>query len=325
MLITGSLGSGKTTLLKHILDSAIPVGGPTGPAGGSAARIAVLMNEFGELGIDSRVISGENIDIIELAGGCVCCSMTGEFEAAVREILESIGPDFIVVEATGVAESDALVFEVEDNLPEVRLDSVVCIVDAWLGARYPYVGYTSRTQIASADIILINKVDLVTPAEAGSVENEARKYNDRATFLRTVNCSVDTNLLLGQTSAQSRLSPLPPPAPQRAESLPERPRSPSRTVSIPAAVTPRSFSWTTGKVLDRDKFDRLVRELPPELIRAKGFVRFQDGGRLFNYVVGRVDYEEFDVDRTELVFIGKDMDRRSQEIKTRLKDCVLQR
>ena len=168
------------------------------------------MNEFGELAIDSRVISGKNIDIIELLGGCVCCSMTGEFEAAVREIIETIGPDFIVVEATGVAESDALVFEVEDNLPQVRLDSVVCIVDAYLGIKYPHIGYTSRTQIASADIILINKVDLVRPAEAETVEAQVRKYNDRAVLLRTVNCSVDTNLLFGQTSGAVDRQPYSP-------------------------------------------------------------------------------------------------------------------
>lgn len=198
MLITGSLGSGKTTLLRRILDFA-------------PFRIAVLMNEFGELAIDSRVIEGKNVDIIELAGGCVCCSMTGEFEAAVREIIEVIGPDFIVVEATGVAESDALVFEVEDNLPEVRLDSVVCIVDAYLGVRHPHVGYVSRTHIESAEIILINKADLVTPAEAETVETQVRKHNDRAAMLRTVNCCVDTNLLFVRApeSGRAGLSHLP--------------------------------------------------------------------------------------------------------------------
>ena len=303
MLITGSLGSGKTTLLRRILDSASSPAAilqAGSPAGGPTARIAVLMNEFGELAIDSRVISGKNIDIVELAGGCVCCSMTGEFEAAVREIIESIAPDFIVVEATGVAESDALVFEVEDNLPEVRLDSVVCIVDAWLGTRHPFIGYTSRTQIASADIILINKVDLVTTDEAETVEAETGKYNDRAAFIRTVNSGVDINLLFGQTFLP-RQGPLFPASGDKFD----------------------TFSWTTGKVLDRTKFDEMVGELPEELVRAKGFVRFEEGGRLFNYLAGRVDFEEFDADRTELVFIGPGLDRLHQEIENRLRECIL--
>jgi len=349
MLITGSLGSGKTTLLRRIIDSAsslpaatlqagnlaaAPSGpaailqagnlaaAPSGPAailqagkpaGGSTAfRIAVLMNEFGELAVDSRVISGKNIDIIELLGGCVCCSMTGEFEAAVREIIQTIGPDFIVVEATGVAESDALVFEVEDNLPQVRLDSVVCIVDAYLGIKYPHVGYTSRTHIASADIILINKIDLVRPAEAETVEVQVRKYNDRAVLLRTVNCGVDTNLLFGQTSGAWEPGP-----PAHISTL----REAGGRSSISSAHQLHSFTWTTEKTLDSAKFERLVRELPDDLIRAKGFVRFEDGGRLFNYVAGRADFEEFNVERTELVFIGHNPDRLRPEIENRLHDC----
>jgi G3E family GTPase len=350
MLITGSLGSGKTTLLRRIIDSASSppaailqagnlAAAPSGPAailqagksaGGSTAfRIAVLMNEFGELAVDSRVISGKNIDIIELLGGCVCCSMTGEFEAAVREIIETIGPDLIVVEATGVAESDALVFEVEDNLSQARLNSVVCIVDAYLGIRYPYIGYTSRTQVASADIILINKVDLVKPAEAETVEARVRKYNNRAVFLRTVNCSVDTNLLFGQTSGPTALSPLEPPGPwadgQSANRLAvPPPRPPPKAAGKSAEALPpppHSFTWTTEKTLDRAKFDELVCELPQALIRAKGFVRFEDGGRLFNYVAGRADFEEFNVDRTELVFIGHGLDRLRLEIENRLHCC----
>jgi G3E family GTPase len=295
------------------------------------------MNEFGEVAVDSRVISGKNIDIIELLGGCVCCSMTGEFEAAVREIIETIGPDFIVVEATGVAESDALVFEVEDNLPQVRLDSVVCIVDAYLGIKYPHVGYTSRTHIASADIILINKVDLVGPAEAETVEVQVRKYNDRAVFLKTVNCGVDTNLLFGQTSRAWEPGPaVGPPARISTAHPPTREAGGGGTAArigavfdgalgasakVSTARQPHSFTWTTEKTLDSSKFDGLVRELPDDLIRAKGFVRFEDGGRLFNYVAGRADFEEFNVERTELVFIGHNMDRLRPEIENRLHDC----
>src|SRR5436190_1902655 len=94
-LVTGPLGSGKTTLLRHIL--------ATRPA-----KIAIVMNEFGEMAIDTKVIEGKNVRIAELGGGCVCCSLLGEFEAAVNEIIEKIAPEMIVVETTGLAEPELL-------------------------------------------------------------------------------------------------------------------------------------------------------------------------------------------------------------------------
>jgi len=188
---------------------------------------------------------------------------------------------------------------VEDNLPEVRLDSVVCIVDAYLAARHPFIGYTTRTQIASADIILINKTDLINSTEAETVEAEVRKHNDRAKMLRTVNCAVDSRLLFGQASGQ-RTGPLFLPPGERLD----------------------SFVWTTRKPLDRAKFDLLVSELPQELVRAKGFVRFSDAGCLFNYVVGRVDFEEFDAEKTELVFIGPDLEKERPQIEQGLDACI---
>lgn len=287
MLVTGSLGSGKTTLVKRILEN--------------AARTAVLMNEFGEIAIDSRIIKGENIDIIELAGGCACCSMTGEFEAAMREIVEKIAPSMILVEATGVAESDALVYEIEDNLPEVRLDLVVCIVDSYLSIRHPSVGYTARTQIVAADIILLNKADLVTADEMQIVEAQVRRYNDRAFLFRTTACNVDWQALFGlKTGARPRLE-----VTRDEEPL-------------------QSFAWFSSKVLNAEKFEDMVRELPEQVFRAKGFVRFPDGERLFNYVVGRADYEEFPADGTRLVFIGRDMDSVRAEITERLRQCEVE-
>ncbi|MCP4337989.1 MAG: GTP-binding protein, partial [Desulfobulbaceae bacterium] len=73
----------------------------------------------------SQILQGENVSMVELDGGCVCCELTGEFEAAVEEVIKTVRPEIIVVEVTGVAEADALVYEVEDNLPQVRLDCVV--------------------------------------------------------------------------------------------------------------------------------------------------------------------------------------------------------
>ena len=83
-LVTGPLGSGKTTLLRHILAM-------------HPARFAIVMNEFGEIAIDSKVIEGKNVRIAELGGGCVCCSLLGEFEAAVTEIIKKVAPEIIIV------------------------------------------------------------------------------------------------------------------------------------------------------------------------------------------------------------------------------------
>ncbi len=286
-LITGSLGAGKTTLLGRLLQA-------------SRLRIAVLMNEFGEIPIDSRMIRGDNIEIVELAGGCVCCSLTGEFEAAVNEIIAKVHPELIVVEATGVAESDALVFEVEDRLPHIRLDAAICIVDAYAAMRYPQVGYAARTQLASADVILINKSDLVTAEEMDAVISQVRRYNHRAAELRTVRCDVPMDILFGPRIEQG---PLPEPPP-RGETF-------------------ESFAVTSSGLLDRARFENFLSDLPAAVFRAKGFVRFPDGGRLFNYVAGRFDFEPFDAEKYQLVFIGPSLTKERADIENQLRACEI--
>lgn len=286
-LITGSLGSGKTTLLRQILLA-------------EGVKLAVVMNEFGEMAIDGEVIRGENIQMIELTGGCVCCSLTGEFEAAVREILEKVRPELILVEATGVAEADALVFEVEDSLPEVRLDTVISIVDAYLSIRHPHVGYTTRTQLEVADIVLINKVDLVSADELRTVEAQVREYNETALIFPTSFARVDVHLLFGLDAGK-------------------------RPLPVASHVGPhfQSFAFTTERLLDEGLFEEFVRSLPASVLRAKGFVRFDGLTRLFNYVAGRADFEDFEAQVTQLVFIGIQLDKDRDSLLAGLKACTL--
>ncbi|GLI35443.1 CobW family GTP-binding protein [Desulforhabdus amnigena] len=286
ILVTGSLGSGKTTLLKRILRK-------------PQRRMAVLMNEFGEIAVDSKVIQGRNVQIVELLGGCVCCSLTGEFEAAVREIIHDVQPEFIIVEATGVAESDALVYGIQENLPEVRLDCVVFIVDAYLSHRYPHIGYTTLNQLKVADVILINKIDQVTTDVVNQVENQIRRFNAGAMYFRTMGCDVDTNLLFGLET----------------EERPSLPRTPHGEAPL------QSFAYTTDARLDEEKFRYFISALPPLVFRVKGFVRFHDTDHIFNYVVGRADLEEFHADKTQLVFIGRHLNDMRQTILEDLKEC----
>src|SRR5438046_9215711 len=113
-LVTGPLGSGKTTLLRHILETR-----PT--------KMAIVMNEFGEIAIDTKIVEGKNVRIAELGGGCVCCSLLGEFEAALDEIMQKTDPEIIIVETTGLAEPDALAFNIQESLSRVRLDGIVSV------------------------------------------------------------------------------------------------------------------------------------------------------------------------------------------------------
>jgi G3E family GTPase len=292
-LVTGSLGSGKTTLLKHIIAAA-------------DQRLAVLMNEFGEIAIDSRIIQAENFYMIELTGGCVCCELTGEFEAAVRELLQTVSPERIVVEATGVAESDALVYEVEDNLPEVRLDGVICLVDAYTSIRFPEFGYVGRSQLEAADLILLNKTDLATAEEAAAVEREVRRFNDTAAIIRTVRGNVDPELLFGPDLG-------------RASGRPGR-----RVISHEEhrhGDEFQSFVFAADGAFRLDCFKEAAGDLPDTVLRAKGFLRTPSGTYLFNYVAGRWELEEFPADRTLLVFIGRGLSAAEAGIIDRLRRC----
>jgi G3E family GTPase len=268
LLITGPLGSGKTTLLRYLIDT-MPY------------KLAILMNEFGDIAIDSQIVAGKHIRLAELGGGCVCCSLLGEFEAAVQEIIETVQPDLILVETTGVAEPDALIYDVQESLPCVRLDSVITVADADAMIRYPHIGHTSRMQVEAADLILLNKVDLVSTEELEHVQASLARLNEQAAIIRTQRCHVDIALITGTTH--------------------EREATPPEHDHQPEFIT---WSYTTRAILERQCFEGFTSSLDRSVIRAKGFIRFAEGTYLYNFVAGRWELEPFRAEETTLVFIG---------------------
>jgi len=290
-LINGPLGSGKTTLLRHILAV-------------RPAKIAIVMNEFGEIAIDTKVIEGKNVRIAELGGGCVCCSLLGEFEAAVTEIIKKVAPEIIIVETTGLAEPEALVFNIQEALPECRLDGVISVIDADMLVRFPELGHTTRLQIEGADILLLNKIDLVDAKQIEPLETKLRKINPSAAIIRTERCRIDPELLFG--IPQSREKKIAPP---QHEHQPEF----------------ESFTFTSDNLFSRDCFEHFADTLPANVIRAKGFVRFPDSVQLFNFVAGRWELEPFEADRIELVFIGKNIAAEKSTIVHALDECLAEK
>jgi G3E family GTPase len=258
------------------------------------------MNEFGDIAIDTKVIEGKNVRIAELGGGCVCCSLIGEFEAAVNEIITKIAPEIVVVETTGLAEPEALVFNIQDALPQCRLDGVLSVIDADMLVRFPELGHTTRLQIEGADILLLNKIDLVEPGHIEPLETKLREINPTAAIVRTQRCRVDPELLFGIGREKTVEPPL-------HEHQPEF----------------ETFSFSSDKVFSRDCFERFANSLPASVIRAKGFVRFTDGAQLLNFVAGRWELEPFEAKRSELVFIGKKITAEKSAILRALDECTV--
>ena len=285
-LVTGPLGSGKTTLLRHILAT-------------QSAKIAIVMNEFGEIAIDTKVIEGKNVRIAELGGGCVCCSLLGEFEAAVNEIIEKVAPEMIIVETTGLAEPEALVFNIQEALPQCRLDGVISVIDADMLVRFPELGHTTRLQIEGADILLLNKTDLVQATQIEPVETKLREINPTAAIVRTERCQIDPELLFG-IGREKKIA------------RPEHQHQPEF----------ESFTFSSDKIFSRDCFERFADSLSASVIRAKGFIRFADGAQLFNFVAGRWELEPFGAAQTQLVFIGRKISAQKSAIITALNECV---
>jgi G3E family GTPase len=188
-IITGFLGSGKTTLLNHILSNQ------------QGVKTAVLVNEFGEIGIDSELIVAMDEDntMVELSNGCVCCTINEDLQNAVYKILEREDKvDYLVVETTGLADPlpVALTFLGSELRDLTRLDSIVTVVDAENFSVDLFNTEVAFNQIAYGDIILLNKCDLVDEADADNLEIRIRDIKDGARILRTTKGNVPLSLLL---------------------------------------------------------------------------------------------------------------------------------
>src|SRR5215216_3888431 len=191
-VLTGYLGAGKTTLLNRILSE------PHGK------RYAVIVNEFGEIGIDNDLVVGADEEVFEMNNGCICCTVRGDLMRILDGLMRQKGKfDAIIVETTGLADPApvAQTFFMDETVGEkTRLDAVVTVADAkWLSERLKDAP-EAKNQIAFADVILLNKTDLVSEAELNEVEARIRAINPYAKVHRTQKCVVPLNEVLGRNA-----------------------------------------------------------------------------------------------------------------------------
>jgi G3E family GTPase len=305
-VLTGFLGSGKTTLLNHILTA----------SGG--ARIGVLVNEFGEVGIDGRLIASRDGDVVELTNGCVCCTVRDDLLAAVAALLERPRPpEYLVVETTGLADPVPVARQLLDPRVQeaIRLDAIVTLVDAANFDRNLDQAEQAYGQITTGDILLVTKTDLVGAAVADRIEAGLRTLNPRARILRCTHgrAALDAVMGFGRFDAAS----LPADPPGGAHHHLDR-------------FATRAFR--TPVPLDLRQFANVMDHIPAEIIRGKGVLHVAGAPvRVIFHLVGdrwtvtageawRPDEER----RTDLVFIGKDLDAATwAALEGRLQACLV--
>ena len=198
-VLTGYLGAGKTTLLNRILSE------PHGQ------KYAVIVNEFGEIGIDNELVVGADEEVFEMNNGCICCTVRGDLVRIIDGLMRRKGKfDAIIVETTGLADPApvAQTFFVDENVGrKTKLDAVVTVADAkWLQDRLKDAP-EAKNQIAFADVILLNKTDLVSPDELREVEGRIRGINPYAKLHRTERCEYSAQ----RGARPQRLRPRPHP------------------------------------------------------------------------------------------------------------------
>ncbi len=322
-VLTGFLGAGKTTLLNRLL------------RGAEGKRYAVIVNEYGELGIDGSLVVGAEEEVYELNNGCVCCKLRGDLIRVASNLLKRPGRfDGIIIETTGLADPAPVVqtFYFDDLLRQhTRIDSVICVADARHLAGQLDDAPETGAQLAQADLVLLNKVDLANDAMLAEAERLVQQLNPSAELRRSVHGDIPLSQLLDRGAFD--LSRMRVPGP-RLGATPVGTRS---HVYRPAAAGQHSkgidsVSLSFTQALDRSRFmpwlQGLVTERGADLLRAKGIVAFEGADRrfVFQAVHMTVDsgldraWAEGESRESRLVFIGRKLD--AGELRSELLHCL---
>ncbi|MGA8179705.1 MAG: GTP-binding protein [Desulfobacterales bacterium] len=292
IVLTGFLGSGKTSFLRHFIEYQVQLN----------RFVAVIQNEIGDIGLDGKLLD-HDYALTEIDEGCICCTLVGNLKIAINQILSSFHPDCIIVETTGLANPYNLLDEISDVEDLVRFDSVTTIIDA-MNIEKSLKDYdVARDQIQAADILLLNKRDLVTKGQRTSIHQKLRDIHPTAPMIWTMHGDVNPALIYGVD-------------PQDAEAghKDQDSEDASRIRHSHESYGFSSHRISFTRPLDKDLFINGIRSMPPAIFRIKGVVDLADAGNpmLFQYVRGRFEFSEFNNPNVQdrfLIFIGQDLQK----------------
>ncbi|MEM9275328.1 MAG: GTP-binding protein [Cyanobacteria bacterium P01_F01_bin.143] len=310
-VLTGYLGAGKTTLLNRILTYE------------HGKKVAVIVNEFGIVGIDNQLVIDTDEEIFAMNNGCICCSVRGDLIRIISKLMKRRDKfDHLVIETTGLADPAPVIqtfFVDEDIKDKITLDAVVTVVDA-KHIQQHWSANEAQEQIAFADVILLNKTDLVSSQELDELESKIRAMNGMAKIYRTQNSELEMDALLGVEAFDLD---------RALEVAPEllNGKTPQHDWTV------NSFAIVESGELDRQKLndwlDDLIVNKGEDIFRMKGILNitgesdryvFQGVHMMFD---GKPDrpWKEGETRKNELVFIGRNLD--GAQMRKDFKQCLV--
>ncbi|MEM9631470.1 MAG: GTP-binding protein [Pseudomonadota bacterium] len=313
-VLTGYLGAGKTTLLNRILTE------------NHGKRFAVIVNEFGEVGIDNDLVVDSDEEVFEMNNGCICCSVRGDLIRIIDGLMKRRNQfDAILIETTGLANPAPVAqtfFVDEDVESKTRLDSIVTVVDAKHLLDEIDRAHEAQEQLAFADIVLLNKVDLVSEEECTEVEERIRRINPTAIIHRSERCQVGLDNVLGRNAFDlDRVLEIEPEFLKHAHH-----HHHDDHVS--------SFSLLSDDPLDPQRFfpwmQSIAQNHGADMLRMKGIIAFENDDDRFVmqgvHMLLEGDHQRpwktDEARTTRLVFIGRDLPR--EAIEDGFRSCIAQ-
>jgi G3E family GTPase len=316
-VVTGFLGSGKTTLVNYILSA------------NHGKRIAVIENEFGEIGIDDALVIDAEEEIFEMNNGCICCTVRGDLIRILGTLMKRKDKfDYILVETTGLADPApvAQTFFVDEEVrTQLRLDAIVTVVDAKHLALHLFeekeegIENEALEQLAFADRVLVNKIDLVSEDELLLVEKQIRSINAGASIVRTQMSKVDLDWVLNAHAFElSRVLEVDPQFLEESEHMHDQ--------SITSVGVEADGAVDLEKI--NDWLGWLLREKGTDIFRMKGIINvansdnrfvFQGVHMLFDGQPDRA-WKADEIRCNKMIFIGRNLDR--EELNSRFRACL---